>query len=57
MADQLRKRRGVAGRKLPGLNFLFVLFLVILLFLLVHSMVTHRFHRGGWVDRHGAISP
>lgn len=57
MRTRSPRRRDVAGRKLPGLNILFVLLLVILLFLLVHTMVTHRFHRGGWVNRHGTITP
>ena len=36
-------------------KLLFVLALVIILFLLLHSMVHHRFFRGGRVSRHGTV--
>jgi hypothetical protein len=36
---------------------LFVIVLVILFLLLAQSMVKHRFFRGGWQERNGAILP
>ena len=33
------------------------LVLAVLLFLLAHNMVRHRFFRGGWRNQHGSISP
>ena len=36
-------------------KFLFVVLLALIFFLLVHSMVHHRFFRGGRVNRHGSI--
>ena len=38
-------------------KFLFIVVLALLFFLLAHSMVRHRFFRGGWRNRHGSISP
>ena len=38
-------------------KFLFIVALAVLLFLLAHSMVHHRFFRGGWRNQHGSISP
>jgi hypothetical protein len=38
-------------------KFLFIVVLALLLFLLAHSMVRHRFFRGGWRNQRGAISP
>jgi hypothetical protein len=38
-------------------KFLFIVFLVVILFLLGQSMVHHRFFRGGYINRNGAISP
>jgi len=38
-------------------KFLFIVVLALLFFLLAHSMVRHRFFRGGWRNPHGSISP
>ena len=38
-------------------KLLFIVVLALLFFLLAHSMVSHRFFRGGWRDQHGSISP
>ena len=38
-------------------KFLFIVVLALLFFLLAHSMVRHRFFRGGWRNQHGSISP
>ena len=38
-------------------KFLLIVVLALLLFLLAHSMVRHRFFRGGWRNQHGSISP
>jgi hypothetical protein len=38
-------------------KFLFIAVLALLFFLLAHSMVRHRFFRGGWRNQHGSISP
>jgi uncharacterized membrane protein YhaH (DUF805 family) len=35
----------------------FIVTLTIMAFLLAHSMVHHRFHRGGWVNHHGVLKP
>jgi hypothetical protein len=46
------------GEKPPSFGigkFLFVVLLALIFFLLVHSMVHHRFFRGGRVNRHGSI--
>ena len=48
------------GEKPPSFGIgklLFALALVIIFFLLLQSMVHHRFFRGGWVNRHGTIVP
>jgi hypothetical protein len=45
------------GRKPPSFGigqFLFVLVLAVILFLLGQSMVRHRFHEGGRVHRNGS---
>jgi hypothetical protein len=36
---------------------MFVAVLAVILFLLAHSMVSHRFFRGGWVNRYGRLEP
>jgi len=46
------KRRSMLIGKL-----LFIAVLAFLFFLLAHSMVRHRFFRGGWSNQHGSISP
>jgi hypothetical protein len=38
-------------------QFLFVVVLVFILFWLAQSMVRHRFHEGGRLNRHGTIVP
>ena len=38
-------------------KLLFIAVLALLFFLLAHSMVRHRFFRGGWSNQHGSISP
>ncbi|MGC2403819.1 MAG: hypothetical protein WA510_28760 [Acidobacteriaceae bacterium] len=38
-------------------KLLFIVVLALLFFLLAHSMVRHRFFRGGWHNQHGSISP
>jgi len=38
-------------------KLLFIVALALLFFLLAHSMVRHRFFRGGWRNQHGSISP
>ncbi len=46
-----------AGRKPPSFGigqFLFVVVLAVILFLLGQSMVRHRFHEGGRVHRNGS---
>ena len=48
------------GEKPPSFGigkFLFVIVLAVIFFLLVHSMVHHRFFRGGRVNRNGSIVP
>ena len=48
------------GEKPPSFGigkFLFVVVLAVILFLLVQSMVRHRFFRGGWVNRNGSLGP
>jgi hypothetical protein len=48
------------GAKPPSFGigkFLFVVVLAVVLFLLVHSMVHHRFFRGGRVHRNGSLGP
>ena len=48
------------GEKPPSFGigkFLFVILLAVIFFLLVHSMVHHRFFKGGRVNRHGSIVP
>jgi hypothetical protein len=37
--------------------FLFIVVLTFIFFLLAQSMVRHRFHEGGWVNRNGSIVP
>jgi hypothetical protein len=49
---------GPAQPKPPSFGtkeFLFVLFLAVIFFLLGHSMVRHRFFEGGRVHRNGSI--
>jgi hypothetical protein len=49
-----------AGEKPPSFGigkFLFVVVLAVIFFLLLQSMVHHRFFKGGRVDRHGTIVP
>jgi hypothetical protein len=46
------------GRKSPrcGIGaFLAIIVLTFIFFLLAQSMVRHRFHEGGWVNRNGSI--
>ena len=38
-------------------KLLLIVVLALLFFLLAHSMVRHRFFRGGWRNQHGSISP
>ena len=38
-------------------KIMLVAILFFLFFLLAHSMVTHRFFRGGWYNRNGTIQP
>jgi hypothetical protein len=38
-------------------KFLLLAILFILIFLLGHTMVNHRFFRGGWVNQRGVLSP
>ena len=48
------------GEKSPWIGigkFLFVVVLAVIVFLLVQSMVHHRFFRGGRVNRNGSIVP
>jgi hypothetical protein len=48
------------GEKSPWIGigkFLFVVVLAVIVFLLVQSMVRHRFFRGGWVNRNGSLGP
>jgi hypothetical protein len=48
------------GEKPPSFGigkFLFVVLLAVVFFLLVNSMVHHRFFKGGRVNRHGTIVP
>jgi len=47
-------------RNLPWLGvsrFLFVVVLTGLFFLLAHSMVKHRFFRGGWMNHSSTLQP
>lgn len=51
---------GVRGPNPPrfGLgSFLFAVFLTYIFFLLAQSMVRHRFHEGGRINRNGDIRP
>ena len=48
------------GRKSPRVGirtFLFIVVLTFIFFLLAQSMVRHRFHEGGWVNRNGRLVP
>ena len=48
------------GRKSPrcGIGaFLAIIVLTFIFFLLAQSMVRHRFHEGGWVNRNGRVVP
>jgi hypothetical protein len=38
-------------------RLLLIVVLALLFFLLAHSMVRHRFFRGGWRNQHGSITP
>jgi hypothetical protein len=38
-------------------KFLLLAILFILIFLLGHTMVSHRFFRGGWVNQRGVLNP
>jgi hypothetical protein len=38
-------------------KFLFLAGLAVAVFLLLQSMVHHRFFRGGWVNRYGKLRP
>lgn len=38
-------------------KFLFIVVLAVLVFLLAHNIVRHRFFRGGWRNQHSSISP
>jgi hypothetical protein len=38
-------------------QFLFLVGLAVAVFLLVQSMVHHRFFRGGWVNQNGTLRP
>ena len=38
-------------------KFLLLVAMVGLMFMLAHSMVTHRFFRGGWVDQRDVLKP
>ncbi len=38
-------------------KLLFIVILVILFFLLGHTMVRHRFFRGGWRNPNGSLGP
>ena len=38
-------------------RFLFFVVLAVAFFLLAQSMVRHRFHEGGRIDRHGTLRP
>jgi hypothetical protein len=51
---------GSNGRKPPRFGigtFLFVVVLAFVFFLLAQSMVRHRFHEGGRVNRNGSLVP
>jgi hypothetical protein len=48
------------GRKSPRVGIrtlLFIVVLTVIFFLLAQSMVHHRFHQGGWVNRNGRVVP
>ena len=48
------------GRKSPRVGIRTLLFIVVstvIFFLLAQSMVRHRFHEGGWVNRNGRVVP
>jgi len=48
------------GRKpsRPGIvTFIWIVVLVVILFLLAHTMVHHRFHRGGWFNQSHKLQP
>jgi hypothetical protein len=52
--------KGVNGPNSPRFRlrvFLFVVFLTYIFFLLAQSMVRHRFHEGGRINRNGEIIP
>jgi hypothetical protein len=51
---------GPAGPKSPWFGigrFLFIVALAVIFFLLAQSMVSHRFFRGGRVNRNGSLGP
>jgi hypothetical protein len=48
------------GQKSPRVGIrtlLFIVVLTVIFFLLAQSMVRHRFHEGGWVNRNGRVVP
>ena len=48
------------GPKSPRVGIrtlLFIVVLTVIFFLLAQSMVRHRFHEGGWVNRNGRVVP
>jgi ABC-type microcin C transport system permease subunit YejE len=52
--------RDQSGRTIPWLGigkFLLLAIMTIMFFLLAQSMVRHRFHRGGWVNKHDTLKP
>jgi hypothetical protein len=38
-------------------GFVFLVTLAVMVYLLAESMVHHRFHRGGWVNKHDVLKP
>lgn len=49
-----------SGRNSPSFgigSFLFIVVLTVIPFLLAESMVRHRFHEGGQINRSGSVSP
>jgi hypothetical protein len=38
-------------------KFLFIVILTLLIYLLAHSMVRHRFFKGGWMNQNDSVRP
>ncbi|MGA7521095.1 MAG: hypothetical protein WBW84_01345 [Acidobacteriaceae bacterium] len=57
--DRINKVTGPENRRRRSriVAFLVILFLGVILLLLGHAMVRHRFHRGGWMNQRHKLQP